>query len=258
MGNNVKFYSENYINANSTFSFTSAESSLATRLYDNTRTPTLISQTSDDSTPEVFEITFDDIRAIDTIFIDNHNIKSGAIKYWDGATYQDFSTPIAWTNNAATTNIFSFTLVSTNKIQLTMNTAIVANAQKYVGELRAMTLLCELTDNPSSVPELAFYKKQVLNETATGGNVQTIFGKKFKCTLGFDNANNTDITLLETLSDRASSFYIHLCGSVITYTERGFRLQDMYYVNMTNDFKPQLRSNILGIGNNIELDFWEI
>jgi len=258
MGNNVKFYTENYINSRCTFVFTSATNSLSNRLYDNDRNLKLVSLSSNDTTDEIWTITFPFAQEISSIFIDNHNIKSGTLKYWNGGSYVDFSTPISWSANTATTNIFSFTAISTTKIQLTMSTTIIANAQKCVGELRAFKLLGEFTNNPSGVSELAFYKKQMLNETANGGNVQTIFGKKFKCTLDFDNAITVDVTLLETLSDRADSFYLHLCGGVITYTEPGFRIYDMFFVNYINDFAPLLRSNILGIGSEIQASFWEV
>ncbi len=257
MGNNFKFYTENYINNRCTFSFTSATNSLSNRLYDNSRDLKLISLGSNDTTDEVWTITFPYQVDIDTIFIDNHNIKSGNLQYWNGSAFVDFSTPISWSGNIATTNIFSFTSVGISIIKLTMSTTQAANAQKYVGELRCMALIGEMQENPSSITDLTFYKKQVLKETSNGGNCQTIFGKKFKMTALFDHANPTDITLLETLNDRLNSFYLHPCGGITTYTEPGFRLQDMYFVNFVNDFKPLIRGDVLGIGSQIEVSFWE-
>lgn len=258
MGNNIKFYSKNLIDDNATFSFTSANTAFAHYLYDNQRNNKVISLTSNDTTNEVWTITLNGTQAFDTIFIDNHNIKSGTLKYWNGSAYADFSTPIAWTANTSTTNLYSFTAVNTNSVQLTMSTTQLTNAQKYVGELRLFSLIGELVKNPSSINNLEFYRKKTVNETVAGGNILTLYGNKFKVSFTLNDATETDVSLIENLANYAFPFYIHMCGGLTTYTQRGFRIQDMFFVNYINDFIPQLKENILDIGTIIEVELWEV
>ena len=97
-----------------------------------------------------------------------------------------------------------------------------------------------------------------MNETANGGNVQAIFGEKFRASMTLNDASDTDVTLIETLNGLADSFYILVGGGTLTFTQIGFRLRDMFLVNFISDFEPNIKNNIIGIGTVIVLEFWEV
>jgi len=258
MGTNVKFFKDNVLDENATYSFTSANTSLSKYLYDNNLDTKLTSSGSDDLTPEVFLITFSSAKTIDRIFVGNHNIKSGKIEYWDGAAYVDFTNDaISWSANTANHNYFTFDSVSTERIRLTMDTTQTADAEKYVGQLRAMEEIGEVQTNPSKV-KFTYRKHQKKHIVSTGGNVQVVFGEKYQAMFYFSDANTTDITLFKTLNDNNAAFYVYPGGGDTSITEYGFRIQDMYLVNYVNDFAPNLKNNLFNIGQRITLVLHEV
>ncbi len=253
----VKFYKPNQIDSDSTFTFTSADTDNALNIYDNNNLTKLLSSGSDDSTPEVWTIEFGSSRSIDSIHITNHNIKTGTLKYWNGASYVDFSTAISWTANADTANYYSFNSVATTKIQLTMNTTIVVDAEKQAGELRAMQIIGTVERDPSkSDPQ--FPEKSKKYTTDDNSSIYVFFGAKYKTKMKFNNATENDLTLFRSLKDLGQSFYVYPAGGEVTTTEEGFRTQDMYLVNYINPFRYKLqKGHLTGVGVKIDLELWE-
>lgn len=247
----IKFFGVNKIDEATTPTFTSANTSLFSYLYDNDRTTRLTSIGSNDATPEVWVLDFGSSQTFDRVFIDNHNIKSGNLKYWNGASYVAFSTAISWSANSATINYYEFTAVATTKIQLTMNTTISANDQKRVGTLIAFSEIGTVLVNPTAMP-ISFPERSISNKGATNGSVYVLFGKKYKADIAFSDASITDILLFETLKNYATPFYIYPCGGD-GQTELGFRLQDIFLVNYTSEFNPNINNNLFGIGQNLTM-----
>lgn len=251
---NVSFYSKNRIDDDSTLTATSANTALFANLYDNDDNTNLISLGSDDLTPEAWEIEFSGQRTIDSIHISNHNIKSGKIEYWDGAAWDDVSPTISWSANTATSNIFSFTKVSTTKIRLTMDTTIVADAEKSVGELRALDLIGTVERNPSK-SDPRWKEKARKMTTDDNSSIYVFFGSKFNTKMKFENATDADLALFRSLKDLGTPFYVYLNGGDTTQTQEGFRIQDMYLVNYTNEFRYKLqKGHLTGVGVKIDLD----
>lgn len=257
MGTNVKFFKDNVIDENGTFTLTSANQNLTSYLYDNNLMTQLISVGSDDVTPEVWEIEFASSKTIDRIFVGNHNIKAGKIEYWTGAAWDDFANDaIAWSNNTDDHSYFEFDSVSTTKIRLTMDTTQTANAEKVVGQLRAMEEIGEVLVNPSRVT-FSWRKHQKRHTTSTGGSVQVVFGEKYQAKFFFSDADVTDVALFETVKDQNIAFYVYPGGGAAN-TNYGFRVQDMFLVNYINDFEPNLKNNLFDIGARITLIFHEV
>lgn len=244
----IQFYDVNSINVEATYAFTSATNSLSYFLYDENRDTKLISSGSDDVTDEVYQIDYAESKTFDAIHIDNHNIKAGKIEYWNGAAWVDFSTPIAYSGETESTHFHTFNSVSTEKIKLTMNTTQTVDAEKFVGQLRAIGVLGTVNANPSEF-DPSFYQKRTINETATGKTVNVNFGESYRAEYFFTDADSTDITLFESLKNRTNSFYVYNCGGVSTFTDLFFRLQDIFRVTIVNDFKPRPKSNILNLNS---------
>lgn len=256
MANNVKFYNSNQIDSIATFTFTTANSALSSYLYDNDRTTKLPSIGSNDATTETYLIEFSTSKTFDAVHIDNHNIKSGDVMYWNGFAYVDFSTAATWSSNSASSTFFSFNSVSTTKLRIRMNTTIIANAQKYIGEIRAFAIIGTVSANPTEAsPE--FIERSVQNQGAVGGNIYILFGKKYHVIMRFNDAPIADVLLFLSLKELGKSFYVYPGGGD-NNIDVGFRIQDIFLVNYVNPFSPAPKSNLLGVGSVIELELSEV
>lgn len=253
---NVKFFGPNQIDENATFTFTSASTALASYLYDRNRNSKLTSVGSNDATNEDLVIDFVTSKTFNRIFVDNHNIKTGNVQYWDGAAYQDFSTVVSWVANATTTSYFEFNSVTATKIRLRATTTMVVNAQKFIGELIAFLELGTMLSNPSSA-ESEYIDKSVQNMDSTGGSIFILFGKKYSATWLFTDADATDAALLLSLKDLNTPFFIYPCGGS-GQNEIGFRSQDIFLVNYVNNFAPKLKSNMYALGVSISMEVKEV
>ena len=251
------FYTENRLDDTCTYSFTSANTSFSSYLYDRVRSTRLTSVGSNDATPEVWEITFAATKTISAIMLDNHNIKSGTIQYWNGSSYVNFSTAISLSNNTDTTNFFTFNQVSTTQIKLTLNTTQTVDAQKTVGEVMAIDYIGTPETLPSAF-SVTYTERSVEHETATGGSVYVFFGKKAKIKITFSDASYTDMSLFETLKNLFSPFIIYPNGGAFAGQDIGFRIYDIFTVNYVNDFTPVLKANVLGVRQSLAMELREI
>lgn len=253
----IKFFEKNQITEDETFTFTSALTSDAGNLFDNNLSTKLISDDSDDSTPEVWIFEWSGAIDVDAIHLAEHNIKSGDIKYWDGGAYVNFSTPISLSNETVDGHFFSFDSVNTTKIRVTMNTTQTVDAEKSVGQLRVLEIIGTVEKNPVQA-DTEFPESSRIFDTSNKGNVYTFFGSKYKTKLKFTNATTNDLTLLKTLKDGGDSFNLFLNGGNNTFAEPGFRVKDMFLVNYVNPFKFKLIKGLHGVGVQITLDLREI
>lgn len=252
MGDNVKFFQSNTLDSSATYTFTSATTADSFKLYDNNRSITLSSTGSNDVTPEVWEVDFGTSKEVDSIFMDNHNVKSGNVKYWNGASFVDFSPAISLSSNSSETNYFEVTQVSTEKIQITMNTTFVVDDEKSMGQFRAIELIGEPSINPTAIlPDYA--ERSVEHKVSDNGSVKVDFGRKLSMDMLFEGNTDADIDMFRTLKDLRSSFLVYVNSGDTTLTQDPFRIQDMFQMNYINSFSPQLNGGLFGIGNNIRI-----
>lgn len=253
------FYTNNKLNDDCTYTFTSASTSSAMYLYDRKRNYKLYSVGSNDATPEVWDIEFQsgNAQTISAIFMDSHNIKSGTIKYWNGSTFTDFSTAISLSNNTAETSFWAFNSVSTTKIRLTLNTTMTTNAQKVVGELVVFNLLGTPESQPSSYT-IKYKERSFEHKTATAGSVYVYFGKKASINVTFSDATYSDVALFETLKNLGEPFYFYPSGGAYEGVDTGLRIYDLFNVNYVNEFTPNLKSNLLEINQSVALELNEV
>lgn len=253
-----KFYKKNKLNDDCTYTFTSASVGTAVNLYDKNRATKVYSSGSNDATPEIWTIEFQAgiSQPIDTIFVDNHNIKSGTVKYWNGTAYVNFSTPVVWSNNTEVTSCFSFNRVLTTKVQFTLNTTMTANAQKYAGQILILESIGK-PETPPSAYSISWIDKGNQHTSISGGVVQILWGSKASIKLNFSDATYPDIDLFESLKRLGEPFVVYLNGGNYAGKDRGVRLRDIFTVNYMNDFSPVLKSNILEMNQSIIIDLKE-
>ena len=260
MGTNLKFFGPNELNSSDSYTFTSASANLDYYLYDDDLSKQLTSSGSDDVTDEVITVDFSNTVTADRIFVGNHNIKAGNLQYSDDdqGSWKDFSPAISWSANTDTHNYYEVTEVSgITDLRLTINTTQTVNDEKRVGQLRLFSELHEMVKNPWNV-DREYFKKQIRNETDSGGSRIVNKGTKFRATIFFSGLQQTDSDALWDVSDRNSSFYVYMGGGRTDLWQRGWRVQDMYLVNWLGAFAPAVKGRIYDLGDDIQVDLEEV
>ena len=139
--NALKIFSENFVTGDCGYTLSSG---LAPYLYDQNQDTTWSSVGSSDATEESIEIIFknwqgtESTRTFDRIILLNHNIKAGAFDYWDSiAAEWVVIAPAALSAIAAPNTLIELVSpVTASRVRFRPYTTQVANAEKYVGELK--------------------------------------------------------------------------------------------------------------------------
>lgn len=181
-----------------------------------------------------------DRQDLDSILFVKHNFKSFTVQYWDGDSWEDFSTPIAETVNAKTTNCFRFDQITTAKIKIHISATQVANADKSICQVILTEILGELNVKPILKPVVD--KGRKATRYLSGKRHITKSIASFAVDVMMNNVvNDDDLTLAETLYDTPDGFLVWICGGDISqYPNQrlGYRLEDIYLMNPTNEYEP--------------------
>ena len=197
---------------------------------------------STDAASTTLVVDMTDSLPIDNILLVSHNLKAYTIKYWNGSAWTNFSTTIAETTNSATTTRHTFTSVSTSQIQIIITGTMVANADKRLAQLILTETLGTFTVEPVvSRPRVSRNRKV---STSLSGRKKVFKSvDAFSCNLKHDTVKlDADCDIIELLFNLYNPFLIWLCGGTITqfnYERQGYRLQDIFYVDIINDYEPE-------------------
>lgn len=139
--NALKIFSQNWLDENCAITVLSGDATKA-YLYDQNQARQWVSVGSSDAIEESLEIIFKNwqgsevSRTFDRIILLNHNLKSCAFDYWDGAQWV-IITPAALANvTVAYTYIELVTPISATRVRVRPATTQTANAEKAIGELK--------------------------------------------------------------------------------------------------------------------------
>jgi hypothetical protein len=249
-----KFYDKNRVNKDATYAFTTADTDTASILYDGIRSRQLTSVSSADGVAEVWEITFDQARDIDTIMLFNHNFDTFTIQYKNGGAATDFSPAISESSFTETDTIYEVTSQTCTAIVVSCSNTQ-DTGEKLLGLLYAFELLGTVENNPTGErPERAESANEVTVDT--GGIRKTVFGRKWRAKYDWKPASDNDQTLLRSLSERNEPFYTYPSGGV-GQDEWGYRKYDLFSSVYANEYKPRLRSELFDVGVDISVEFRE-
>jgi hypothetical protein len=226
---------------------------------------------SNDLTTETFTITLTAAASFNRIFLLSHNFKQYTLKYKLAGVWTDFTNvrgmdglkaTISETTFSDTSSYYEFDLVSATEIQMTVTKTQTANQEKElaqivltkeIGTLAGFPVIKEVVvDRNSKVKRTLSgrYSIQKADETAN-------FSINFK---GYPSAvaYNVDIDLMMTLHDLDDPFLVWLCGgkrgtTYFNYTLRGFRLQDLYQMQIEKAYKLSYTSSITKNSLNCEV-----
>lgn len=229
---------------------------------------------SNDATTETFTVVMPSVKNISRIFLQKHNFKNYTVKYWNGATYVDFtnvtsldsSTPvtgIAETVYARATSYYECDLISTDRLRVSITLTQVANAEKYLSQLIGCTELGTF----EGFPEIANFSHDANERVQTGLSGKSNIEKSYRVAslaLGFNfYPGQNDINLIQTLFDRVEGFNVWVCGgrfgnAYFRFTQLGYNLEDLFFMQTLGSLSTIYGSNIYTNAVVTSLNFKEI
>jgi len=216
---------------------------------------------SADANNTTYVVDFGTTRSVHSLILLIHNFKAFTVKYWNGTTYVDFSTPIAETANTASSSFYSFTSVDTNKIKITITACMVVDDDKFLFQFIATTLIGQLAGWPI-ISKHNVSKNRVINQMLSGKSVVFENTGFFSCNLSVERwTSNADLTIVEALYNSTEGFLVSLCGGSETQfktTRQGYRKQDLFLMKCTNEYSADYYSGIYNSGVNISIDLMEV
>ncbi len=180
-------------------------------------------------------------RAIDSILLAKHNFKNFTVKYWDGAAYQPFGTPIAVTGNTAASNFYQFASVFTTKVQITITATVVANADKYLYQFLMLETIGQLSGWPTIKPSYDRNKHATKMLSGKQFIVDNLGGWTHELTVKVLRAD-ADLTILESVYNNGDGVLYWPCGGSETqFSSRrvGWRMEDIFLVRPSDTFRPE-------------------
>jgi len=218
-------------------------------------------RTTDSTDAGTTTLTIDmaDTENFNRIFLLKNNWGAFTVKYWSGAAYIDFSTPISEAINAEDNNYYEFDAVDSNKIQIIITGTQVANEDKELYQL----IITSEEGQLNAWPEISNPRHVSLKQKTTmlSGKINVIESVgRFSCSLKVPYwKNDADLTLVEDIYFNRLPVLVWLCGGDETQfrtIRRGYRLEDIYLMRPTNDYSPKWYSGVYstGLELNIKLD----
>lgn len=214
-----------------------------------------------DADNTTFTIDFGNLHTIDTILLVLMNFKAYTIKYWDGSTYQDFSTAINVSGNSTETKFHQFNSVSTTKIQLTITGTMVANADKFLYQFIVTKQIGQFAGWPVIKNPIRSRNRQSSKMLSGKQSIREQVGF-FSCSLMFKIlSSSADLDLIESLYNSNEGFLVWLSGGSETQfsSEReGYRLEDLPLMKCSNEYKPEFYNGLYKAGVVISMDLVEV
>lgn len=230
---------------------------------------------SSDSVTETLTITFPDDYEINRLFLVDINWKEFTAKYHNGSTYVDFanvigldgdpgSSIISETAFSDTTAYYEFDAVTTNSIQITVTKTQTADEEKYLGQVIA----CKEYGTFLGYPKIKIKhsrnerKKVALSGRSVIQKSETVMERMDIQLKDYPGSYSVDVALINTLFELDETFIVWACGgrrgSPYFQTEmRGFRLQDVYEVQISADVASSYSRNIYSGNTNTKLRLTE-
>jgi len=218
---------------------------------------------STDAANTQLDIVLSDSEDVSEIVLVGVNLKAYTIKYHNGITFVDFSTPINVSGNTATTKRHSFNAVTSDQFRIIITGTMVANDDKQIKQLifTEYLLTGQLNGFPIiKLPTLSANKR--INKMLSGkANVVESIGS-FSCDLNVANwRDDDDLTLVEELYFGRAPALLWLCGGDETQFSSvriGYRLEDFFLVRPVDEYQPEWYKGLYATGMKIGMKLEEV
>jgi hypothetical protein len=237
-------------------------SSFVDFLRNRNNTSAWLTTGSDDAALTQLDFELTDERDLDTLILVCHNFDSYTIQYWDGALYQDFSTPIAVTGNTKETTFHQFDKVETSRLRLIIQGTIVPDADKKMKQFIATENL--VTGQLAGWPII---KKPTFD---TNKKISKMLSGKVNVTesvggFGFDLqvrhwSIDSDLNIVEEIYLGKRGVLIWLSAGdeeQFQFKRIGYRNEDIYLMRAVNNYSPEYVSGVYVNGVKITLKLRE-
>lgn len=216
---------------------------------------------SADANNTTWQVDWGDEKLVDSLLMILHNFKSFTVKYWDGSAYQDFSPAISETTNTESTNYYSVTEVSTQRIQITITGTQTPDVDKFLTQFIATKQLGQfegwpVIKNPTVLKNIKTTRmlsgKVNIAENAGGFSVQMDVPHW---------RNSQDLALIEQIYRRTESFLVWLSGGDETQffsVAEGYRNQDIYLMKTVNEYTPEHVRGLYQAGRSVSIRLEEV
>lgn len=202
-----------------------------------------------------------DTETVGAILLVGHNFKAYTLQYWDGASYQDFSTAISETLNTEATKEHQFDAVQTSRLKLIIQGTFIVDADKVLKQL----IVTEQNFQFSTYPQIndpTHFSNRRINKMLSGKlNIVESVGR-FKCSLALSYwSSDADMTGIEAIYFNKVPVLLWLCGGdedQFKFKRVGYQLEDIYLVRPTNDYVPRWVQGIYTTGIELELNLEEV
>lgn len=216
---------------------------------------------SSDAGNTTMVINFGEAREFDRVLIVGTNIKSYTLKYWNGSSFVDFSAPIDVTDNDKSTILIEFgSLQEYQQLELVIRGTQVPNEDKYIQQLIFTEVLGEFSFQPEINPRFSRSRKST--EYISGKVMVTKSVGGFLCDVKFSSiTGNQDLTLIEKLFNYYGGFLVWPCGGDISQyptVREGYRLEDIFLMDLLNDYEPSWRDGHYKHGMPVNLKLAEV
>lgn len=215
---------------------------------------------STDAANTTIEIDFIDTITIDRILLIGHNLKAFTIKYWNGSTWVDFSTPINETTNTASSNEFAFNSQVTQKLQLIITGAQTVDADKFIKQFIATEILGTLTEEFELQPELDRQRRVTKYLSGKSFVAKSVGAWNYRLKKSAV-ADSGDLELIEDLFDSYEGFLFWPSGGTTTQyeqTRKGYRLEDIFLMQAANELQTEYIDSRFKHGMPVDLRMVEV
>jgi len=214
---------------------------------------------STDAANTTLEINMADVELIDTIILIGHNLKSFTIQYFDSG-WQNFSTPIAETNNDDSSTEFTFNEVYTGRIKIVITGTQVADSDKIIKQLIITKLLRKLEAYPE-IKNVRVSRSRSISEMISGKSnfVSQVGGFKVDLRLKYWK-DPDDLDAIETIYTNRLPVLVWLCGGnedQFSSKRIGYRKEDVYLMRPANDYSPDWFNSIYSTGLDLTIQLIE-
>ena len=207
-------------------------------------------------------VEFGESHNIDCIFFVGMNWKAYTAQYWNGAAWTNFGTPIAETVNASAVKLHEFAAVDTEKIRIVITGTFVADADKVCAQIVVTQAIGSFVTQPYLERPTPSRNKKFLKALSGKGVVLRSTGG-FSVRMRQDAVGEeADLALIERLNEFYEGFLLWICGGDESQfrpgVRIGYRLEDLFLVNVVNEYSPEFHRGLYRNGVDVDLIFAEV
>jgi hypothetical protein len=257
MATEPKILTKNYVQSDDTITASSGQTSVGALYNRDPQSRYMSSGADSDATQVTIEVDFYESgivqnRTIDTLILQNHNLKDWNFDYWNGTIWV---TLITATGDMATDEYRTFSAVITTAVRIQATATQTPNQEKAIGEMIVNALLLDVGQDMMDY-SIQFREYMALQRLGDGSYRKIVKRwtpnriEKYEAAIGWKVMNLSTVNLLYTVKETNLPFY--------WYPESISRPDQIYYVHWTSPFKAAYSAMVKSAGWNINIDLKEV